>query len=93
MRDLLEQIVSLSFLAIPKSVHGPDQISAVFGQVAAETETSWLVPCSHALNQPAEAAQIENTERELGFRILLEYRTFLSIANGAKLLHRPQGHG
>jgi hypothetical protein len=95
MNEIIERITALATLAIPKSQHGRSRVVSAFGGISGDCSDSWFVPCSHALNTPADSQQIAETERELGYLIPDEYKLFLEISNGAKLFivprDRPQG--
>ncbi len=73
MKQLLQQIMEMAFLEIPKDRHSQDKIEYVFGKVSGETDKAWLIPCTHAFNPPAEVEQIEDAERRLGLPIPEEY--------------------
>ncbi len=94
MKTLIEQIAKITTLAIPKSLHNKEQIISAFGGTIGDTTESWLVPCFHSLNAPAQAEHIIETEKQLGYSIPAEYKQFLSVSNGAKLFNatrnRPQ---
>src|SRR5262249_16373866 len=85
MNALISQITNMTTLAIPKSEHDRRRVASAFGGVSGESKESWMVPCSHALNTPADDQQIAEVERELGYPIPDGYKRFLRITNGAKL--------
>jgi hypothetical protein len=85
MKTLIEQITKITTLSIPKNQHDKYLITSAFGGISGDSADSWLVPCFHWLNAPAQTEQIMETERQLGYPIPDEYKQFLSVCNGAKL--------
>lgn len=95
MNTIIQRITSRTELAIPKRLYDRNRVVSAFGDSVRESDDSWMVQCSHALNAPADDEQIAEAERQLGFSISDEYKQFLRISNGAKLFvvarNRPQG--
>jgi hypothetical protein len=90
MNSLIDRIAQIATLAIPKSLHDRNRVISAFGGICGESEQSWFVSCSHLLNTPANARQITETEKQLGYSIPEEYKQFLTVSNGAKLFITPR---
>ena len=85
MKESLDRIASLEYFEVPKSLHGLEKVQFVYGEVAGETEGSWLVKCSHTFTAPAGEGAVASAEQQLGFEIPTQYKALLKVTDGAKL--------
>jgi hypothetical protein len=89
VKTILDRLVLVRNLEVPKSCLSNEQVVLLSDAIAGETQTSWLIECSHALNPPATVESIESAEKDLGFPIPEQYRRFLEVADGAELFVVP----
>ncbi len=70
---------------MPKAVHAIETVRFVYGQVAGETDRSWLVKCSHFFAAPVRDEAVASAEEQLGLVIPAQYKALLKVTDGARL--------
>jgi hypothetical protein len=90
MNEVIEAILQLRVLEVPRDLFTRKDVKFVFGEQVEEGGRSWLIPCTHVTSEPADEQDIDYAEQELGFAVPDQYKRFLRITNGAKLFCAEQ---
>jgi hypothetical protein len=81
----LQAVLETRYFAWSKSRYPLDELLEEHGEMPAEAEDYWLVPCSHVLGAPASDAQIDELRSAAGGDLPVELLELLRLANGAEL--------
>lgn len=85
----LSLIMQQPFLAAPENECSAEWLMTFVGEVPPKAADKWLIPCVHEANPPATDVQLDELEQALSVTLPEDLRTFLQLADGARLYCTP----
>jgi hypothetical protein len=85
IESVLNEILAIYALNVPKKDVDPETIRRVFADEFGETAVAWLLRCYHEKNAPVSDEKIRGVEKALNIEVPHGYQEFLRMCDGAKL--------